>query len=75
MDVVSIVEDEVVAVEVAAVDSVIVEAVAVVDVDVEIPEEAVVVLPTVVALEISRARSRLFKSSTLPHTHFFEVRC
>lgn len=53
----------IVVVEMVAVDVVILE------------EVAVVVQPTVVALGISRARSRLFKSSTLPHTNFSEVRC
>lgn len=63
-----------VAVEVAEVDSVTEVAVEV-DEDVEVTEVAVVVQPTVVALGTSRARSRLFKSSILPHTNFSEVRC
>jgi hypothetical protein len=74
-DVALTVEDAaVVVVEVAEVDSETVADV-VVAVDVEVTEEAVVVQPTVVALVTSRARSRLFKSSTLPHTNFSEVRC
>lgn len=72
-DVDSTVEDVVADVEVAEEDSVTVEDV-VVDEDVEVTVEAVVVLPTVVASVTSRARSRLFKSSTLPHTNFYEVR-
>ena len=62
-----------VVVSVAVVDSETVADV-VVAVDVEVTEEAVVAQPTGVALGTSRARSRLFKSSTLPHTNFYEVR-
>ena len=72
MDVVVSVTEEDVAVVVvvvaAVVDEVVLVTVEVVGVVVEAP-------PTVEALVTSRARSRLFKSSTLPHTHFFEVRC
>lgn len=41
----------------------------------ELLEAAVAVLQIVGALVTSKARSRLFKSSTLPHTNFSEVKC